>query len=165
MVHNVGLCIALWDIENIERSFIYPGDGATHTIGELIKVKYCNVIWERLLELDVGMSIVNKKREYSKFENSVLVCICLSLPLSLCVLLNYSYMPLLHNNSQTHNTKTHFRQLETIVFCFSHQFISGTLCFVQSLMKSWSVKSKVAAKKVSMVSEKNNNFLYSCQLS
>eukprot|EP00916_Digyalum_oweni_P009460 GHVL01015946.1.p1 GENE.GHVL01015946.1~~GHVL01015946.1.p1 ORF type:complete len:174 (+),score=24.39 GHVL01015946.1:135-656(+) len=32
VVHNVGLCIALWDIEKYERSFIYPGDGATHTI-------------------------------------------------------------------------------------------------------------------------------------
>ncbi|XP_076460245.1 DNA-directed RNA polymerase III subunit RPC8-like isoform X2 [Babylonia areolata] len=32
VVHNVGLCIALWDIEKYEKTFIYPGDGATHTV-------------------------------------------------------------------------------------------------------------------------------------
>jgi len=32
VVHNVGLCIALWDIEKIEDSYIFPGDGATHTV-------------------------------------------------------------------------------------------------------------------------------------
>lgn len=31
VVFNVGLCIALWDIEKIEDSYIFPGDGATHT--------------------------------------------------------------------------------------------------------------------------------------
>jgi len=31
VVYNVGLCIALWDIEKIEDSYIFPGDGATHT--------------------------------------------------------------------------------------------------------------------------------------
>ena len=30
----------LWDIEIVERSFIYPGDEATHTIGEYPRVKY-----------------------------------------------------------------------------------------------------------------------------
>lgn len=28
---NVGLCIALHDITNIEESYIFPGDGASHT--------------------------------------------------------------------------------------------------------------------------------------
>ncbi|XP_071131598.1 DNA-directed RNA polymerase III subunit RPC8-like [Mytilus edulis] len=32
VVHNVGLCIALWDITKIEDSFIFPGDGASHSI-------------------------------------------------------------------------------------------------------------------------------------
>ncbi|BFZ17904.1 hypothetical protein BsWGS_20943 [Bradybaena similaris] len=32
VVYKVGLCIALWDIETIEDSYIFPGDGATHTI-------------------------------------------------------------------------------------------------------------------------------------
>ncbi|RUS88006.1 hypothetical protein EGW08_004284 [Elysia chlorotica] len=32
VVYKVGLCIALWDVEKIEESFIFPGDGATHTI-------------------------------------------------------------------------------------------------------------------------------------
>ncbi|XP_005097307.1 DNA-directed RNA polymerase III subunit RPC8 [Aplysia californica] len=31
VVYNVGLCIALWDIEKVEDSYIFPGDGATHT--------------------------------------------------------------------------------------------------------------------------------------
>jgi len=34
VVHNVGLCIALWDITKIDDSFIFPGDGASHTIVE-----------------------------------------------------------------------------------------------------------------------------------
>lgn len=32
VVHKVGLCIALWDITKLEKSFIFPGDGASHTI-------------------------------------------------------------------------------------------------------------------------------------
>ncbi|CAG5122308.1 unnamed protein product [Candidula unifasciata] len=32
VVYKVGLCIALWDIETVEDSYIFPGDGATHTI-------------------------------------------------------------------------------------------------------------------------------------
>lgn len=31
VVLNVGLCIALYDITNLEESFIIPGDGASHT--------------------------------------------------------------------------------------------------------------------------------------
>ena len=36
VVHNVGLCIALWDITKIEDSFIFPGDGASHSIGNIL---------------------------------------------------------------------------------------------------------------------------------
>ena len=36
VVHNVGLCIALWDITKIEDSFIFPGDGASHSIGKVL---------------------------------------------------------------------------------------------------------------------------------
>ncbi|CAL1540413.1 unnamed protein product [Lymnaea stagnalis] len=32
VVYKVGLCIALWDVEKVEDSYIFPGDGATHTI-------------------------------------------------------------------------------------------------------------------------------------
>lgn len=32
VVHNVGLCIALWDITKLEDSYIFPGDGASHTV-------------------------------------------------------------------------------------------------------------------------------------
>ncbi|XP_052768075.1 DNA-directed RNA polymerase III subunit RPC8-like isoform X2 [Mya arenaria] len=32
VVHNVGLCIALWDIQQLEDSFLFPGDGAHHTV-------------------------------------------------------------------------------------------------------------------------------------
>ncbi|KAI0241387.1 DNA-directed RNA polymerase III subunit RPC8 [Lamellibrachia satsuma] len=32
VVHNVGLCIALWDVTKIEDSYILPGDGSSHTI-------------------------------------------------------------------------------------------------------------------------------------
>lgn len=28
---NVGLCIALFDITNLQESYIIPGDGASHT--------------------------------------------------------------------------------------------------------------------------------------
>ncbi|KAK3091391.1 hypothetical protein FSP39_019529 [Pinctada imbricata] len=35
VVHNVGLCIALWDITKLEDSYIFPGDGASHTVVSL----------------------------------------------------------------------------------------------------------------------------------
>ncbi|XP_033118101.1 DNA-directed RNA polymerase III subunit RPC8-like [Anneissia japonica] len=31
VVHDVGLCIALHDVTKLEESFIFPGDGASHT--------------------------------------------------------------------------------------------------------------------------------------
>jgi len=31
IVHNVGLCIALWDVTKVDDSFIFPGDGSSHT--------------------------------------------------------------------------------------------------------------------------------------
>lgn len=31
MVLNVGLCIALFDITSLQESYIFPGDGASHT--------------------------------------------------------------------------------------------------------------------------------------
>ena len=34
VVHEVGLCIALWDIIKMEDSYILPGDGASHTVGK-----------------------------------------------------------------------------------------------------------------------------------
>lgn len=32
VVHNVGLCIALWDLIEIKDSYLFPGDGASHTV-------------------------------------------------------------------------------------------------------------------------------------
>ena len=34
VVHNVGLCIALWDLIEIKDSYLFPGDGASHTVGK-----------------------------------------------------------------------------------------------------------------------------------
>ena len=34
VVHSVGLCIALWDITKLEDSYIFPGDGSSHTVGK-----------------------------------------------------------------------------------------------------------------------------------
>ncbi|XP_074648412.1 DNA-directed RNA polymerase III subunit RPC8-like isoform X2 [Tubulanus polymorphus] len=32
VVHNVGLCIALWDVTYVDDSYIFPGDGSSHTV-------------------------------------------------------------------------------------------------------------------------------------
>lgn len=32
LIHNVGLCIALWDIVKMEDSYIFPMDGSSHTV-------------------------------------------------------------------------------------------------------------------------------------
>ena len=34
VVINVGLCVALWDIVSLADSYIFPGDGSSHTIGK-----------------------------------------------------------------------------------------------------------------------------------
>lgn len=36
VVYNVGLCICLYDITKLEDSYIFPGDGASHTKGLLL---------------------------------------------------------------------------------------------------------------------------------
>uniref|UniRef100_A0A8B9R712 DNA-directed RNA polymerase subunit n=1 Tax=Anas platyrhynchos TaxID=8839 RepID=A0A8B9R712_ANAPL len=36
VVYNVGLCICLYDITKLEDSYIFPGDGASHTKGMLL---------------------------------------------------------------------------------------------------------------------------------
>ena len=36
VLHNVGLCIALYDVTYVGDSYILPGDGASHTKGTLI---------------------------------------------------------------------------------------------------------------------------------
>uniref|UniRef100_A0A3Q3M004 DNA-directed RNA polymerase subunit n=1 Tax=Labrus bergylta TaxID=56723 RepID=A0A3Q3M004_9LABR len=56
VVFNVGLCICLYDITKMEDSYIFPGDGASHTkvhfryvvfhpfLDEILvgKIKYCS---------------------------------------------------------------------------------------------------------------------------
>lgn len=32
VVHKIGLCIALWDIQKIEDAYIFPGDGSHHSV-------------------------------------------------------------------------------------------------------------------------------------
>lgn len=34
VVYNVGLCICLYDVTKLEDSYIFPGDGASHTKGD-----------------------------------------------------------------------------------------------------------------------------------
>ncbi len=34
----MGLCIALWDVTKLEDSYIFPGDGSSHTVGEICRV-------------------------------------------------------------------------------------------------------------------------------
>lgn len=49
VVYNVGLCICLYDITKLEDSYIFPGDGASHTKGlmePLIKTESVLKIWE-----------------------------------------------------------------------------------------------------------------------
>ena len=40
VVHEVGLCITLFDITEISDSYILPGDGSAHTPGILVMM-YC----------------------------------------------------------------------------------------------------------------------------
>lgn len=49
VVHNLGLCIALWDIRNIEDAYIFPGDGASHSIVHFRYVVFRPFIDEILL--------------------------------------------------------------------------------------------------------------------
>ena len=40
-MHNVGLCISLYDIAHVGDSYVFPSDGASHTKGLLFDfVKY-----------------------------------------------------------------------------------------------------------------------------
>ena len=40
VVHNLGLCISLWDIQKLEDSYIFPGDGSHHTVGMFVYIIY-----------------------------------------------------------------------------------------------------------------------------
>jgi len=42
VIHNVGLCIALWDIVKMEDSYIFPMDGSSHTVGKSVsRLLFC----------------------------------------------------------------------------------------------------------------------------
>ncbi|KAJ8972980.1 hypothetical protein NQ317_019011 [Molorchus minor] len=45
VVLNVGLCIALYDILSLQESFIFPGDGASHT-----RVKFRYIVFRPFVE-------------------------------------------------------------------------------------------------------------------
>ncbi|KAG7281160.1 hypothetical protein CRUP_032863 [Coryphaenoides rupestris] len=45
VVYNVGLCICLYDITKLDDSYIFPGDGASHT-----KVNFRYVVFHPFLE-------------------------------------------------------------------------------------------------------------------
>lgn len=49
VVHNVGLCIALFDIIKMEESYVFPGDGAHHTVVHFRYVVFRPFIDEILL--------------------------------------------------------------------------------------------------------------------
>lgn len=42
VVYNVGLCVCLYDITKLEDSYIFPGDGASHTKGLMEAKSYIN---------------------------------------------------------------------------------------------------------------------------
>ena len=42
VVHNVGLCIVLHDITSIGDSYLFPGDGSSHTPGKYGCKKFAN---------------------------------------------------------------------------------------------------------------------------
>ncbi|KAG5832484.1 hypothetical protein ANANG_G00291650 [Anguilla anguilla] len=47
VVYNVGLCICLYDITKLEDSYIFPGDGASHT-KECTSGMWCSILsWTR----------------------------------------------------------------------------------------------------------------------
>lgn len=49
VVYNVGLCICLYDITKLEDSYIFPGDGASHTKGKGVDWAVCvRSLWSRL---------------------------------------------------------------------------------------------------------------------
>ncbi len=58
VVLNVGLCIALWDIEKREESYILPGDGGSHT-----KVHFRFVVFRPFMEQILIGKIKNSSRQ------------------------------------------------------------------------------------------------------
>lgn len=55
---NVGLCIALYDILGLEESFIFPGDGASHT-----RVRFRYVVFRPFVEEIITGKIRSCSRE------------------------------------------------------------------------------------------------------
>ncbi len=45
VVYELGLCIALFDIKKIEDSYVFPGDGSSHT-----RVTFRFVIWRPFID-------------------------------------------------------------------------------------------------------------------
>jgi len=58
VVVDVGLCLSLFDITKIEDSYIYPGDGASHT-----KVEFRYIVFRPFLEEILIGKIKNCSRE------------------------------------------------------------------------------------------------------
>ncbi|KAL1129287.1 hypothetical protein AAG570_013816 [Ranatra chinensis] len=58
VVTNVGLCIALFDIECMDDSYIFPGDGAAHT-----KVEFRFVVFRPFIEELIVGKIKNCSKE------------------------------------------------------------------------------------------------------
>lgn len=51
VVYNVGLCICLYDITKLEDSYIFPGDGASHTKGLMEAKNYSILMSEFVLKV------------------------------------------------------------------------------------------------------------------
>lgn len=58
VVLNVGLCIALYDIIDIGNSYIFPGDGSSHT-----EVKFRFIVFRPVVEEILIGKIKNCSRE------------------------------------------------------------------------------------------------------
>uniref|UniRef100_A0A023FA39 DNA-directed RNA polymerase III subunit RPC8 n=1 Tax=Triatoma infestans TaxID=30076 RepID=A0A023FA39_TRIIF len=58
VVKNIGLCVALFDIESMDDSFIFPGDGGAHT-----KVEFRFVVFRPFIEEVIIGKIKNCTKE------------------------------------------------------------------------------------------------------
>lgn len=70
VVLNVGLCIALYDITNLQESFIIPGDGASHT-----QVTFRYIVFKPFIEEILMGKIRSCSQEgvHSNFKNYLFI--------------------------------------------------------------------------------------------
>ena len=54
VVYQVGLCIALFDIQKIEDSYVFPGDGSSHT-----RVTFRYVVFRPFIDQILTGTLIN----------------------------------------------------------------------------------------------------------